>query len=259
MLRSRKAIVIGPTPPGTGVIAEAMLDGRGEVDVADEAALVAGLLGREPVHTDVDHDRARLDEVALDQARPTDRGDQHVGARSTPRAGRACASGRSSRSRSRPAAAAPSACRTGSSARPRPPRRPPARTPASASSSITPERRARPQPGAPQREQAGVDAASGRRRPCPASIMAGQRGAVEVVGQRAAAAARRSPPGRRSGCSSSSATCSKDALRRQAPVERATIPTSTHARCLPADVHGGGRILADEHRRQARRAAVPAR
>ena len=60
----------------------------GEVDVADEPAL-------EPVDADVDHDRARLDPVALDHLRAADRGDQHIGAAHTPPAGRGCANGRS--------------------------------------------------------------------------------------------------------------------------------------------------------------------
>ncbi len=79
-----------------------------------------------------------LTKSALDQARAADRGDQDIGAGADRRAGRACASGTRSRSRSRRAAAAPSACRTGSSARRRPPRRPPARRRRCASSSITP-------------------------------------------------------------------------------------------------------------------------
>ena len=55
VLRSSIAIVIGPTPPGTGVIAPRPRR-RLEVDVADEA--VVG-----PVDADVDHGRAGLDPV----------------------------------------------------------------------------------------------------------------------------------------------------------------------------------------------------
>ena len=71
-------MVIGPTPPGTGVIAPATATARVEVDVADEPALPSGAV--DAVDADVDHRRARLDPVALHHARPADRGDQDVGA-----------------------------------------------------------------------------------------------------------------------------------------------------------------------------------
>ena len=51
VLRSSIAIVIGPTPPGTGVISRGALGGGVELDVADEAVVGA-------VDADVDHDRA---------------------------------------------------------------------------------------------------------------------------------------------------------------------------------------------------------
>ena len=120
VLRSSIAIVIGPTPRGTGVISARALGRRVEVDVADEAVVGA-------VDADVDHGRARLDPVALDHPRAADRGDEHVGAAADLRAGRACASGRRSRSRCARAASARPACRRGRSGRRRPPRRPRAR------------------------------------------------------------------------------------------------------------------------------------
>ena len=52
VLRSRQAIVIGPTPPGTGVMAPATCDRLVEVDVAVEAVVGA-------VDADVDDGRAR--------------------------------------------------------------------------------------------------------------------------------------------------------------------------------------------------------
>ena len=58
VLPSSIAIVIGPTPPGTGVIARGDLRDRVEVDVARELAV------GQPVDADVDHDRARLHHVA---------------------------------------------------------------------------------------------------------------------------------------------------------------------------------------------------
>ena len=72
MLRSSIAIVIGPTPPGTGVIRPATLDRRLEVHIADEPVVGA-------VDADVDHGRAGLDPVAPDHLGTADGGDQHVG------------------------------------------------------------------------------------------------------------------------------------------------------------------------------------
>ena len=51
---SSRALVSGPTPPGTGVMAEATLRGRLEVDVADDPAI-------DDVDADVDDDGARLE------------------------------------------------------------------------------------------------------------------------------------------------------------------------------------------------------
>ena len=51
------AFVRGPTPPGTGVIAEATRAHEVEVDVADEAAL-------DDVDADVDDDGAGLEHLA---------------------------------------------------------------------------------------------------------------------------------------------------------------------------------------------------
>ena len=52
VLRSSIAIVIGPTPPGTGVISPARSAAGVEVDVADQAVVGA-------VDADVDHRRRR--------------------------------------------------------------------------------------------------------------------------------------------------------------------------------------------------------
>ena len=66
MLTSSIAIVIGPTPPGTGVIQPATSRDAGEVDVAAQLAVVVA------VHADVDDDGARLDHVGGEHvARPT--------------------------------------------------------------------------------------------------------------------------------------------------------------------------------------------
>ena len=71
-------MVIGPTPPGTGVIAPATSTRFVEGDVADQPALAVGLL--DPVDADVDDGRAGLDPVAADHLRPADGGDDDVGA-----------------------------------------------------------------------------------------------------------------------------------------------------------------------------------
>ncbi len=70
---SRHARVIGPTPPGTGVIQPA----RGECSlvnhVADQLAIVLS------IDADVDHDGARLDPFAFDQARFTGGNHHQIG------------------------------------------------------------------------------------------------------------------------------------------------------------------------------------
>ena len=81
-------MVIGPTPPGTGVIHAGALLRRVEVDVAAELAV------GQPVDADVDHDRARLDPVARDELRLADGGDEDVGLAHDARADRASPSGR---------------------------------------------------------------------------------------------------------------------------------------------------------------------
>ena len=66
-------MVIGPTPPGTGVIQPATSRTAGEVDVAAQLAVVVA------VHADVDDHRAGLDHVGREHVAPADRGHDHVG------------------------------------------------------------------------------------------------------------------------------------------------------------------------------------
>ena len=66
---SSSAFVSGPTPPGTGVIAEATFSARPEVDVADDLAV-------DDVDPDVDDDRAGLEHVAGHEPRLAG-GDDH--------------------------------------------------------------------------------------------------------------------------------------------------------------------------------------
>ena len=120
VLASRQAIVIGPTPPGTGVMWPATRAQSSKSQVADDPRLAA--LASIAVDADIDHRRARLDPVALD----------HFAAGRPPRSGCRRGGRPSPRSRVRewamvtvhsPAAAvAPPACRRCSSVRPPPPR-----------------------------------------------------------------------------------------------------------------------------------------
>ena len=103
------AIVIGPTPPGTGVMYAARSAAPGSTSPKRP------VLGA--VHADVDHRRAGLHHVGADHVQLPDGGDEDVGVERVPLAGRRCASGRSSPSRSPGAAGARSACRRCSSGR----------------------------------------------------------------------------------------------------------------------------------------------
>ena len=77
VLSSRQAIVIGPTPPGTGVTAPAT-----SLASAATSPTIRDLPPSpgNAVDADVDHGRARLDPVLADHLRPADRRDQNVGA-----------------------------------------------------------------------------------------------------------------------------------------------------------------------------------
>ena len=72
MLTSSIARVIGPTPPGTGVIQPATWRDAGEIHVAAELAFVVA------VHTDVDDHGTRLDHVGGQHVALADRRDDDV-------------------------------------------------------------------------------------------------------------------------------------------------------------------------------------
>ena len=141
----RHAIVIGPTPPGTGVIAPAR--SRASSNATSPTSFVffasASAGDVDAVHPDVDDDRARLDPVAADELRLADGDDEDVGLAADARRGRSCASARSSPSRARRAGAAPSACRRCSTARRRRRARPASFAPASVDELHRAARRAR--------------------------------------------------------------------------------------------------------------------
>ena len=121
----------------------------------------------------------------------------------------------------------------------------------SASSSITPERSARPQPGAPERQRSGID------RGQPVHILARvdhrrQRGPVEVLGN---GQLQQHPADGVVGVQALELLGHLLERRRraEAPVER-DHPHLKACALLAAHVHRGGRVFADEHRRQPGRA-----
>ena len=73
-------MVIGPTPPGTGVMAPATSRASRATSPTMRAFLVPAGLVRQPVDADVDDRRTGLDPVAAHHFRPADGGDQQVGA-----------------------------------------------------------------------------------------------------------------------------------------------------------------------------------
>ena len=127
---SRQAIVIGPTPPGTGVMKPATSAAPGSTSPTRPASV--------RFDADVDHDAAGLHHVGGHHAGHADRGDEHVGRRACARRGPSCASGRPSPSRSPAAAGAPSACRRSRCGRSRPRARRSSSIACSASIAITP-------------------------------------------------------------------------------------------------------------------------
>ena len=119
VLSSRQAMVIGPTPPGTGVIAPATSLASAKATSPTMRDLPPAR--RNAVDADVDHGRARLDPVAAHHLRLAHGGDQHIGAPAHRRQIARSWNGRWSPSRSPPAAIAPPACRRCWSGRSPPP------------------------------------------------------------------------------------------------------------------------------------------
>ncbi len=62
---NRHTIVIGPTPPGTGVIAPATLTASAKH--TSPTMLGFAVRARHAIDADIDHGRARLDPVAADE------------------------------------------------------------------------------------------------------------------------------------------------------------------------------------------------
>ena len=77
-IAQQQAMVIGPTPPGTGVIAPATSAASSKATSPTSRLLPSS--ARHAVDADVDHRRARLDPVAADHLGPADGGDDDVGA-----------------------------------------------------------------------------------------------------------------------------------------------------------------------------------
>ncbi len=131
VLASSVAIVIGPTPPGTGVIH------RRASFAAAKSTSPHSLPSARAIDADVDDDRARLDPVALHELRACRRRRRRCPPAARGPAGRASSSGRRSPCSAPSAAPAPSAGRRCSTARSRPHacRRDPRRSPPAASCS----------------------------------------------------------------------------------------------------------------------------
>jgi hypothetical protein len=73
------AIVIGPTPPGTGVSAEATSLTASYIAVADEAITALARAVIHAVDADVDDDGAGLDHVGRHEVGATDRSHEDIG------------------------------------------------------------------------------------------------------------------------------------------------------------------------------------
>ena len=172
------ARVIGPTPPGTGVMAPATSRTASKSTSPTRPSsvrLVPTSMNRGPRSHHVGADEPRR--------RPPRRSARRPRGRQPP--GRACASGSASPSRWPPAAAAPAACRRGSSARAPPRARPLSSAPASASSSMTPAGRAGHERLAVLEQQPGVRG----REPVHVLARVDQRDQLVLVEPRPAAAA----------------------------------------------------------------------
>ena len=224
VLRSSIAIVIGPTPPGTGVIAPPRSATAVEVDVAHQPVGAA-------VDAHVDHRRPGLDELGAHQSRHAHGRHQHVGAARTRPAGRAVREWHTVtvalRSSSIAASGRPTSCE-----------RPSTTASAPSSGDVVavqqldhPGRGAGPQPEAALGQQPGV---GGRQ---PVHVLGG----IDQRGQRAGDPARRAAAAgaarpirrdRRSGRASSAATASA-ALSAPRRWSKPAMPTSAQARCLP--------------------------
>ncbi len=81
---SRQATVIGPTPPGTGVIQPAVftasLKTTSPTTLVFPCAALTGSRNGSTIYTDIDHGGARLDPVAAHHAGASDRRHEDVGA-----------------------------------------------------------------------------------------------------------------------------------------------------------------------------------
>ena len=79
MFSNKQAIVIGPTPPGTGVIAARHGFRLIESNIADQPRLAA-VLGFQSVHPDIDHRRTRFNPITAHHLGAPDRGHQNISA-----------------------------------------------------------------------------------------------------------------------------------------------------------------------------------
>ena len=69
-------MVMGPTPPGTGVMAAAFSISARKFHIADNFAFA--IFARHAVNADIDHDGAFFDPIAFDEFRLANGGDQNI-------------------------------------------------------------------------------------------------------------------------------------------------------------------------------------
>ena len=262
------AIVSGPTPPGTGVSAPALLE-HGRVDVADHQRAAAREV-REPLRPRREQRAAPRPRRSAGRCRRrspsrpacTNSGvtnpgrpiaETRMSAVARPPADPASASGRSSPSRRAAAAASPSACRRSRCARSPPRACPRSRCRSRSSISITPD---------------GVHGASSAR-PCtrrptftglkPSTSLAGSIASNTCCAAPFPIAAGSGDWTRMPSCRSlalsrrTSASSSSSARRRRQPLEVHPEPGLGAGAHLVADVDLRPRILADEHDAEPRR------
>ena len=79
------AIVIGPTPPGTGVMAAHRSATASKSTSPTIRYPFGGIRFLDPVDADIDHDRAVADVIFAEESRASDRGDDDVGGACDPR------------------------------------------------------------------------------------------------------------------------------------------------------------------------------
>ena len=237
-------MVIGPTPPGTGVMAPRPFGRLGIGDVADQPPV------GQPVDADIDHHGPRRDPVAAHHLRPARGGDQDLGA--------AALGGQVAGARMRdrhggvraPSAAPPAGGPTSVDRPSTSARSPAGATPAVCQQLHHAERRAGHQRRAAAGEQAGIQRVEARPRPwpgrsrrCTAAVrICRGSGNCTRMPSTAGSALSRATSGQQLGLGGGGGQA--DGLRGDAGRGGGAV--------LAAHIDRAGRVVADQHHRQAR-------